>query len=125
MKKKINSEHLWNYINELSRNEKVKFKVYCDDSYVTNIVWNGENFEWESGTFTSEAFFNPLYDFEVIEEDKKIEKLNIEYNAKIRNERYIEKGDNKIISLTVPDYELAIKINELIDVVNELKEKSE
>ena len=125
MKKKINSEHLWNYINELSRNEKVKFKEYCDDSYVTNIVWNGENFEWGSGTFTSEAFFNPLYDFEVIEEDKKIEKLNIEYNAKIRNERYIEKGDNKIISLTVPDYELAIKINELIDVVNELKEKSE
>ena len=125
MKKKINSKNLWDFINELARNEKVKFKVYCDDSYVTNILWNGENFEWESGTFTSEAFFNPLYDFEVIEKGKKIEKLNIEYNAKIRNERYIEKGDNKIISLTVPDYELAIKINELIDVVNELKEKSE
>ena len=37
----------------------------------------------------------------------------------------IEKGDNKIISLTVPDYELAIKINELIDVVNDSKGKSE
>lgn len=73
---KINSEKLWNYINELARNEKVKFKVYCDDSYVTNILWNGENFEWESGTFTSEAFFNPLYDFEIIEEDKKIKKLD-------------------------------------------------
>ena len=84
MKKTINSEHLWNYINELERNEKVKFKVYFDDNYVTNIVWNGENFEWESGTFTSEAFFNPLYDFEIIEENKKIEKLDIDKMLQIK-----------------------------------------
>ena len=65
---KVNSEHLYNYINDLATDEKVKFKVYYDDNYVTQIYWNGESFEWDTGTFTSEAFFNPLYDFEVIEE---------------------------------------------------------
>lgn len=69
---KINSENLWKYINELVTNEKVKFNVYYDDQYVTQIYWNGESFEWEQGTFTSEAFFNPLYDFIPIEEEKKI-----------------------------------------------------
>lgn len=83
--KKINSKNLWEYINGLSRNEKVKFNVYYDDNYVTKIVWNGENFEWESGTFTSEAFFKPLYDFEVIEEEfEDIEEcfagVELEYN---------------------------------------------
>ena len=74
---KINSEKLWEYINEeLGTYDKVKFNVYYDDNYVTQIYWNGENFEWESGRFTSEAFFNPLYDFVPIEEKKKIpEKL--------------------------------------------------
>lgn len=109
MKKTINSEHLWNYINELARNEKVKFKVYCDDSYVTNILWNGENFEWESGTFTSEAFFNPLYDFEIIEENKKIEKLDIDKMLQIKKWKR--------------DKNAWKKINELIDEINKLKEK--
>ena len=109
MKKTINSEHLWNYINELARNEKGKFKVYCDDSYVTNILWNGENFEWESGTFTSEAFFNPFYDFEIIEENKKIEKLDIDKMLQIKKWKR--------------DKNAWKKINELIDEVNKLKEK--
>lgn len=67
---KINSENLWSFINELATNERVKFKVYYDDNYVTEILWNGENFEWKSGLFTSEAFFNPLYDFEPINEEE-------------------------------------------------------
>lgn len=73
---KINSEHLYKYINELATDKKVNFNVYYDDQYVTQIYWNGDNFEWDTGTFTSEAFFNPLYDFIPIEEDKKIEKKN-------------------------------------------------
>ena len=101
---KVNSEHLYNYINDLATDEKVKFKVYYDDSYVTEIYWNGESFEWDTGTFTSEAFFNPLYDFEVIEEDKKIEKLE-----------YIENGD----FIDVPsNLELMSKINEIIGYIN-------
>lgn len=75
---KINSENLWQYINDLATDQKVKFKVYYDDYYKTEILWNGDNFEWDAGTFTSEAFFNPLYDFEVIEENPKhIEELEI------------------------------------------------
>ena len=108
---KVNSEHLYNYINDLATDEKVKFKVYYDDSYVTEIYWNGESFEWDTGTFTSEAFFNPLYDFEVIEEDKKIEKL-----------------DTKDL-LICDDYQNIIlnfgftwsKINEIIDYIMEDK----
>lgn len=70
---KINSENLYEYINNLATDEKVKFKVFYDDNYVTQIYWNGENFEWETGTFTSEAFFNPMYDFIPIEEENNIE----------------------------------------------------
>lgn len=32
---KINSEKLWSFINELAKNEKVKFKVYYDGNYLT------------------------------------------------------------------------------------------
>ena len=79
---KINSEHLYKYINELATNEKVKFNVYYDDQYVTQIYWNGESFEWETGTFTSEAFFNPFYDFIPIEEEKKIPEKLYKYMEK-------------------------------------------
>ena len=61
---------------------------------------------------------------EVIEpKDNSIERLDIEENAMTRNERYIRKEDNKFVNLSVADYELAKKINELIDEVNELKEE--
>lgn len=65
---RINSEKLWDYIFNLGTDEKVRFKVFYDDMYVTEVLWDGENFNWNGGTFTSGAFFNPLYDFEVIEE---------------------------------------------------------
>ena len=102
---KVNSEHLYEYINDLATDEKVKFKVYYDDYYVTEIYWNGESFEWDTGTFTSEAFFNPLYDFEVIEEDKKIERIS---EITFRNST-----DN------IKEEVLLYKINEIIEVLNE------
>ena len=101
---KVNSEHLYEYINDLATDEKVKFKVYYDDYYVTEIYWNGESFEWDTGTFTSEAFFNPLYDFEVIEEDKKIERIS---EITFRNST-----DN------IKEEVLLYKINEIIDYIN-------
>lgn len=107
---KINSEKLWDYIFNLATNEKVKFRVYYANNYLTNIFWDGENFNWESGMFTSGAFFNPLYDFEVIEEDKKIEKLD--------KNRYIG------TDLSVED-DMFDKINELIEEIEKLKGKSE
>lgn len=100
---KINSEKLWDYIFNLATDEKVRFEVYCDDFYSTEILWNGEEFEWESGTFTSKAFFNPMYDFIPIEEEK-------------------EKEIEKIIICKAEHGYLANKINELIDEIKKLKE---
>ena len=120
---KINSENLWKFINELGTNEKVKFNVYYDDQYVTQIYWNGDNFEWEAGTFTSEAFFNPLYDFveiieeyEPFEEDKKIEKLYELYK--------LDSFDLASVSAwqTSNNAILKNKINEIIDKVNKIGE---
>ena len=56
-------------------------------------------------------------EYEVFKED--IEKLDIEGNAINRAERYIKKSDSKNITLSLADYVLANKINEIIEVINE------
>lgn len=119
---KVNSRQLYDSVNKLKG--KANVEVYCDDVFTgTTIYWNGDMFEWEPGTFNSEAFFNPKYDFEIIEE-KKIEKLKY-YNLT----KKIKKCD-KELELTytgVSDTfdETWNKINELIDEVNKLKENNE
>lgn len=119
---KVNSEHLYEYINDLATDEKVKFKVYYDDDYVTEIYWNGESFEWDTGVFTSEAFFNPMYDFEVIEEDKKIEEINeIEYchqydECWVKDKFYKDQKGNLVDEIIID------KVNEIIQVLNEMRE---
>lgn len=110
---KINSEKLYQYINELATNEKVKFKVHYDDTYVTDIVWNGESFEWGSGKFTSEAFFNPLYDFEVIEEEKEIEEID-------ETLEYLSHNFQESVLLDIRV--IQGKINELVREVNKLRD---
>ena len=111
---KINSENLWKYINELATNEKVKFNVYYDDQYVTQIYWNGERFEWDTGTFTSEAFFNPFYDFIVIEEEKKIpEKLK--WNEKSQHNVVTDNTKKTLEHLLSRSEQLKKSINEIID----------
>lgn len=99
---KVNSENLYEVINELSIGEKSKFKVFYDDVYCGEIYWNGTYFEWENGKFTSEIFFNPMYDFEITEEPKKIEKIDI---------RTFPKHNNSL-------KKTAIKLNEIIDYIN-------
>ena len=117
---KVNSEKLWDYIFNLATDEKVRFKVYCDDIYFAEILWNGEEFEWESGTFTSRAFFNPMYDFVPIEEEKEIEKLKIEQDTP--NNYYIKNEYGTKCALTKHSKMIAEKVNELIDEVKKLKE---
>ena len=106
---KINSRDLFDYINGYLDNKEAKFKVFHNGNYVTDIFWDGENFNWDSGTFTSGAFFDPLYNFYLIEEDKQIEKL-IEP---------ITLGDihENLISIN----KIASKVNELIDKVNNME----
>ena len=105
---KINSEKLFDYINKLANNEQVKFKVFYYDDYITEVYWDGKDFNWESGTFTSGAFFDKNFDFYVIEEDKEIEKIDTMLFLK---EPYP-------VEVTI----LFTKIQELIDEVNKLKE---
>ena len=116
---KINSKDLFNYINNLKSNEKVKFKVYYNDCYITEVYWDGGNFKWESGQFASGAFFDSHFDFEIIEEDKKIEKLKIENGKIVGN---WENGSIYNYTLSAPQTVIVKKINELIDEVNKLKE---
>ncbi|MBQ7139955.1 MAG: hypothetical protein IJO32_00450 [Bacilli bacterium] len=115
---KINSEELYKFINELGTNEKVRFKVYYDDNYVTEVLWNGDSFEWETGTFTSEAFFNPLYDFEEIKEEKEIEKIILNSDGDIV---YYENGEKHRFTTNKQTKYLTHKINEIIDEINRLK----
>ena len=73
---KVNSEVLYESINDGSIKAGTKLKVYKDDVYVTTITFDGYDFIWETGTFSSGMLFNPLVDFEEIEEEKDIEELN-------------------------------------------------
>ena len=70
---KINSENLYELINDGTIKVNTKIKVYEDDIYRTTITFDGYDFIWETGTFSSEMLFNPLVDFEIIEEEIEIE----------------------------------------------------
>lgn len=145
---KINSVELFDYIDNLKRGEQVKFRVYYDDNYVTEVLWDGEDFQWDAGTFTSGAFFNSLYDFEVIEEKKEknednftglkffqdgkvVCSINHSYEEK---EKDIERLDDfeSYPRIVKDEFETElikyiathrVKINELIDAVKELRSK--
>ncbi len=119
--KKVNSENLWKFVNDLATYQKVKFKVFYDDNYVTEIIWNGDYFEWEEGTFTSEGFFNPLYDFIVIEEDNdKLEKIPYEFNL-----GYINTNDKDLVikEMDKTINGIYVDMNKVIDHINRIEEK--
>ena len=120
---KINSRDLFDYINGYLDNKEAKFKVFHNENYVTDIFWDGENFNWESGTFTSGAFFDPLYNFYLIEEDKEIKKLGLYDIAKqdgdaIEPDTILELDYEKVSKTFNKVYD---KINELIDKVNNME----
>lgn len=118
--KTINSKDLYDYVNELEFGKSVMFNVYRGNSYITHICWDGNDFCWESGTFSSGAFFSDEYFFEIIEEDNEIEKITLDEWAEITTEgdliyKRMEHIFNKNSNLFVN------KINKLIDEVNKLK----
>lgn len=122
---KINSEKLWDYIFNLATDEKVKFKVYYDDCYLTEIYWDGENFNWEAGRFTSGAFFNPLYYFEIIEyvEYEDITEWGKEATKDIlTNERYKAGGlENYVNVLAETQNQIIRNQKKIITEINKLK----
>lgn len=105
---KVNSEVLYESINDGSIKAGTKLKVYKDDVYVTTITFDGYDFIWETGTFSSGMLFNPLVDFEEIEEEKEIEEIPIPDIDSIENERIIR---------------AEFKINELVREIRKLKDK--
>lgn len=108
--KKINSETLYELINDGTIKANTKMRVYKDDVYITTITFDGYDFIWETGTFSSGMLFNPLCDFEIIEEDKKIERFEMCTGGIM--------GFDGVENITSG---LKDKINEIIDELNKLK----
>lgn len=104
---KINSKELFKYVNELKCNEKVNFKVYHHDTYITEIYWDGMNFNWQPGAFTSGAFFNSMYYFEPIRE---LEELTYENTFQGNSDMEVQEI-------------LANKINDIIREIKKIKNK--
>lgn len=78
---KVNSETLYKLINDGTIHENTKLNVYRDDIYITSIEYDGYDFNWDAGTFTSGMFYDPLVEFEIIEEEKEIEEFKTNYTC--------------------------------------------
>ena len=106
---KVNSKDLWEYVNNRA-NKRIYFKVFYDDNYATAIMWNGANFVWEPGQLNSEAFFNPLYDFEPLEI-----KTTQNKEIKIIDNAYYHETQDRINEI------FKNKINDIIDKINNME----
>ena len=80
--KKINSETLYELINDGTIKANTKMRVYKDDVYITTITFDGYDFIWETGTFSSGMLFNPLCDFEIIEDKPYMGMMTKDFVAK-------------------------------------------
>ena len=118
---KINSKDLYKYVNELGTNEIKKFNVYYDDMLEGQVTWNGTYFEWESGTFTSEIFFDPIWFFDPVGDEQ------------IRYPILHKTSPNETTSDEMPNWRYLIDYNfeylnktiyQLIDEVNKLKKSN-
>ena len=105
---KVNSETLYELINDGTIHENTKLNVYRDDIYITSIEYDGYDFNWDAGTFTSGMFYDPLVEYEIIEEEKEIEEIPIPEIESSKNERILR---------------AELKINELVREVRKLKEE--
>lgn len=118
---KVNSESLYEFINDGIIKANTKIKVYKDDIYITTITFDGYDFIWETGTFTSGMLFNPLVDFEIIEEEKEIEELE-------KDVEYFERPEKEYPDRIEKRYyydkdKMGDKINELVRELNKIKKE--
>ena len=115
-------------LNKIYNNDNIpKRIIYRNCGWEYNEVYN--DFIDEYGNYLLGLYihdYDDLYEFlsseaEIIEEDKKIEKL-CEYNRDL----YILTDDPDLKIKYSDDYNnIAIKINEIIDAVNKMIERSE
>ena len=118
---KIKSKELYCLINNGILKENTKINVYRDNVYITQIIFNGYDFNWKNGELTSGIFFDPLCYFEITEEPKEIEKLGYFNLCKDNEDNDLELTYTGVADTFDEVYE---KINELIDVVKELKKEN-
>lgn len=92
-------------INEIiinfEKNSNIRIKKYYINKYIKPTI---SSFCWENGLIIDE--------YEIIEDNSKIEKLNWEYVNTYGNKSVHKKSEEDIIN----------KINEIIDVLNEIPE---
>ena len=107
--------------NELKFNQKIN--VYFDNTLTGTLdleavlIYRGDEVLWSENTFRFSMLYDDNYLFEIVG-DKKIEKL------KIKDDKLIGKwknGRDYNYTLSAQQNVITNKINELIDVVNELK----
>lgn len=120
----MNKIRIIDLLNKISRGEEVPKKIRFD-----NINWNkvyGEKYMYYKNDYDCDFFlyfFRKNLDFtlndevEIIEEDKKIEKLKIVENGSINSYALLDKNGTKC-ALTKHSKEIADKINEIIDYIN-------
>lgn len=111
-------------INKINKEEKFRFRLLCDGDiykYIGGSLYNetvGERAEW----IIDNLWLNQ--EIEIIEEDKKIERLGlfdltIDKNEKDKNGKKLELNYTGVADTFDKIY---IKINEIIDKMNELEE---
>lgn len=111
---KVHGGTLYEFINNGTIKAGTKLKVYEDDNYITTITFDGYDFVWESGIFTSGMLFNPLCDFEILEEEKEIEEFKLQ--CTIAN-HYSKENIQCLAN------EMVRKMNKLREELNNLKKE--
>lgn len=118
---KVHGGTLYEFINNGTIKAGTKLKVYEDDNYITTITFDGYDFVWESGIFTSGMLFNPLCDFEILEEEKEIEELSLLGDPRVTCE---DSFLSRILTNNNKEHnEIINKINELVREVNKIKKE--
>lgn len=114
-------------INKIANNEELPKKIKYDD-----VIWD---YDYTIGDYINEDKFKTLIEslfggnntcnfindeVEIIEEDKKIEKIEMYQNEK--GHYFLNKQDKKVYVNSAEIDFMVEKINEIIDEINKLKE---
>lgn len=118
----ISGKDLFKLINDEIIKKDTKLEVYKDNNYITTIVFDGYDFQWESGKFNSGLFFDGAVTFEIIK-DNIIEKIEIEEDILFNS--FIKNKNGAKCSIKSHDKVIIEKLNEVIDYINENKKEDE
>ena len=118
-------------LNKISNGEEVPKRIRIDHwcykfewvEHLENYYDKDSDIDLMSALSMNKEELN--YEVEIIDEDKKIKKLDIQSVKDNPTNMYIVNEYGNKCYMTKHSREIALKLNELIDEVNELKGKSE